>query len=424
MRATIKHEGKAGIAILSVEAIVMVSGFVLYVFFPHVIPWAQLTPWAVAVYSFIPELAVMLFWVRWCGVVLGFVSLPFLVWVQHSLGRQFAPTLELQEEHVLVTSGPYRRVRHPMYTVHIFLFLSWWLVSDNWFFLVNYFLTLALIGVRMPKEEAMLLKQFGDEYRSYMQRSGQLWPRLRSPRVGIPPPGEQPALDRYGANSIAKEFSIVVIITGLLFLVAGRFDYWNAWFYLLWSLVFVLCFVLAMVNQNPGLLNKRGQRGGALTSPETPRYDKIFFVFFTPLMLVIPAVSAFDAGRLLWSSLPLLWVLTGFLLMIIGQSIFGWAMVSNKHFEATVRIQWDRAHTTVTSGPYRYVRHPGYLGQILLYLGMPLALGSVWGLIPGVLMAAVFIGRTAKEDATLRKDLKGYQEYTEQVRKRLIPFIW
>ena len=105
-------------------------------------------------------------------------------------------------------------------------------------------------------------------------------------------------------------------------------------------------------------------------------------------------------------------------------SYFGWAMVVNRHFEATVRIQMDRGHTTVTRGPYRVVRHPGYLGQILLYLGMPLALGSLWGFALGLLMAAVFIGRTVKEDDTLRKELKGYQEYAARVRKRLIPFIW
>jgi protein-S-isoprenylcysteine O-methyltransferase Ste14 len=270
----------------------------------------------------------------------------------------------------------------------------------------------------------MLLDQFGDEYRSYMTRTGQLFPRLRSPAAEEVEVEPLPALNKYGANSIARSFSMVVIVGLVLFLVAGRFDWWNAWFFILWDLLFAFYFVLALVHWNPGLLNRRGKRRGEMQSPETKRYDKVFLYLYTILFLLIPVVCALDAGRFLWSTIPVLVVLVGFLLVVIGDAIFGWAMVVNKFFEPTVRIQTDRGHQVVSKGPYRVVRHPGYLGQILRYIGMPLMLGSLWGLIFGIILVAAFIGRTAKEDNTLRNELEGYEKYTQRVRKRLIPLIW
>jgi len=116
---------------------------------------------------------------RWLGVALGIISLPFLTWVHHVLDKHWDISLTLQEDHKLVTSGPYRWVRHPMYTVHIVYFFTWVLVSANLLLLINYLLTIILIFARIPKEEKMLLEQFGDEYRAYMKRTGRLLPRFR-----------------------------------------------------------------------------------------------------------------------------------------------------------------------------------------------------------------------------------------------------
>ena len=99
-------------------------------------------------------------------------------------------------------------------------------------------------------------------------------------------------------------------------------------------------------------------------------------------------------------------------------------MVSNKYFEGSVRIQEERGHETVTSGPYMIVRHPGYVAFSILYIATPLFLGSWWGLIPAGLMAMGFIYRTAREDRTLLEELSGYPAYAEQVRFRLLPGIW
>lgn len=117
-------------------------------------------------------------WLRWLGVGLGIVSLPFLTWVQHTLGKHWTVSLELQEEHKLVTTGPYRRVRQPMYCSHS-IFFFWVLVSANLLLLINHLFTTILIVARIPKEEKMLLDQFGHEYRAYMKRTGRLLPRFR-----------------------------------------------------------------------------------------------------------------------------------------------------------------------------------------------------------------------------------------------------
>ena len=99
-------------------------------------------------------------------------------------------------------------------------------------------------------------------------------------------------------------------------------------------------------------------------------------------------------------------------------------MLVNTHFEATVRIQTDRNHTVITAGPYRFVRHPGYVDAMLWCITTPMITRSAVGLIPAVIAAAVLVVRTALEDRTLQKELEGYVEYTEKTRYRLLPGIW
>jgi len=156
-------EGKVCAITLRAQGFYLIIVVLLYLLFSPWMLWAQLP---------IPD------WLRWLGVGLGIVSLPFLTWVQHTLGKHWTVSLELQEDHKLVTSGPYRWVRHPMYTVHIVYFFTWVLVSANLLLLINYLLTTVLIFARIPKEEKMLLEQFGDEYRAYMKRTGRLLPRF------------------------------------------------------------------------------------------------------------------------------------------------------------------------------------------------------------------------------------------------------
>ena len=141
-------------------------------------------------------------------------------------------------------------------------------------------------------------------------------------------------------------------------------------------------------------------------------------------MTSIPIVAALDTRRFHWSTMTLgLWPVGAFL-FLGGIALSGWAMGTNPHFEGTVRIQKDRAHRVIESGPYRYIRHPGYLGLILWALGMPFALGSYWACAPAGFTAAYIVLRTALEDRFLRRNLAGYPDYAARVRSRLLPGIW
>ncbi|MFX1565384.1 MAG: isoprenylcysteine carboxylmethyltransferase family protein [Promethearchaeota archaeon] len=163
LRTAVEHEGRLSFTLLMLQMVVMLAAVVLYIFFTPIFPWFNIP---------------LLDWIRWIGVIIGVISLAFLWWVQATLDRGFSPSLTIHDQHVLVTHGPYRRVRHPMYTVHIFYFLSWFLISANILFFFVWALMLFYIITRIPKEEAMLLSQFGDEYREYMARTGRLLPPL------------------------------------------------------------------------------------------------------------------------------------------------------------------------------------------------------------------------------------------------------
>ena len=130
--------------------------------------------------------------------------------------------------------------------------------------------------------------------------------------------------------------------------------------------------------------------------------------------------------RMGWSApLPPIVQNIGLVVAVLAyDGLLGAAMVSNALFAATVRIQPERGHTVASGGPYRLVRHPGYLGTILLHLGVPFMLNSLWALIPGVLVALVMVIRTSKEDKTLLASLPGYAAYAARVRYRLLPGVW
>ncbi len=117
-------------------------------------------------------------WLRWGGAVLGLVSLVLLVWVQHTLGRYWSTDLQLRQEHVLVTGGPYRWVRHPMYAVIFMYLIGLTLVSANILFAVGTVLAIVLLYRRIDEEEKMMVARFGDEYRNYMKQTGRLLPRV------------------------------------------------------------------------------------------------------------------------------------------------------------------------------------------------------------------------------------------------------
>ena len=117
-------------------------------------------------------------WVRWLGVVTGIFSTTGVYWLFSSIGSGITPTSATRQQHQLVTSGPYRWIRHPLYTFGSSLFLAFGMMADNWFIAVLGILAFIAMAIRTPKEEANLIEKFGDEYREYMQRTGRFLPKL------------------------------------------------------------------------------------------------------------------------------------------------------------------------------------------------------------------------------------------------------
>jgi protein-S-isoprenylcysteine O-methyltransferase Ste14 len=139
---------------------------------------------------------------------------------------------------------------------------------------------------------------------------------------------------------------------------------------------------------------------------------------------LIPILAGLDDGRFHWFPVPWWGCALGYALFIAGMAGLTWAESVNKFFEPTVRIQTDRGHKVIDTGPYAIVRHPGYVSACPFFAGMALALGSLWALIPAILSCLLLVLRTIQEDRTLRDELIGYEEYARRVRYRLIPGAW
>jgi protein-S-isoprenylcysteine O-methyltransferase Ste14 len=211
-----------------------------------------------------------------------------------------------------------------------------------------------------------------------------------------------------------------LILIAILFGIVGRWNWWNGWalsvIYIVWS----VSTGILILPVSPAMLAER-----ARPHADTPKWDMALLTLMGLLMVGQYVVSSLDV-RLGWSPLfPLAVQVAGLVVAIFGYDILlVWSMASNAFFVATVRIQTDRQQTVISSGPYRYVRHPGYLGSILLHLAAPFMLNSLWAIIPGVLVFLVLVVRTALEDKMLRAELPGYGEYAARVRYRLLPGVW
>ncbi len=208
----------------------------------------------------------------------------------------------------------------------------------------------------------------------------------------------------------------------ILFLAAGRLDWLWGWILLGVLAAFLAAHVLILVPINPDLLAER-EKG--VLDKGVKGWDKWIAMLAGGVMPVVSWVAAGLDVRLGWTG-PLFPVVHvgGLLITVLGFGLFLWAMASNAFFAEGVRIQEERGHTVATSGPYRYVRHPGYVGAMLSMVATPLLLGSPWALIPAIAAAALYGVRTWLEDKTLIQELPGYAEYAQRVRYRLLPGVW
>ncbi|MHC4679105.1 MAG: methyltransferase family protein [Planctomycetota bacterium] len=208
----------------------------------------------------------------------------------------------------------------------------------------------------------------------------------------------------------------------LLFISAGHINIFRAWCYLVISFIGMFGGIALVSVFDPELVN---QRGLWKKKKDTQGWDKILLPSYGIVgFYVLPVIIGLDVGRFQWSHLGTHFAIGGCVLFILGSVSIHWAMLVNTHFEASVRIQKDRGHRVITTGPYRKVRHPGYVGAILWAISTPLIVGSAYGLIPAAIAVILLIIRTSWEDKLLRSKLKGYDEYSERVRYRLLPGIW
>lgn len=205
----------------------------------------------------------------------------------------------------------------------------------------------------------------------------------------------------------------------LLFASAGRVVWPRAWAYLGVVLLGELLTAAILAAVNPVLLERRGRMG-----PGVKSYDRVFLAIWLVLAFAAPLVAGLDVGRNGDARVPLAGMYVGLVVMMLAYLLGAWAMAVNPHFELLVRIQTDRGHRVISSGPYRIVRHPGYLAAIVGALTAPLILGSLWAFAPVAAAALLFTVRAALEDRTLREELAGYREYASRTRHRLLPGIW
>ena len=212
----------------------------------------------------------------------------------------------------------------------------------------------------------------------------------------------------------------MLIFVLCLFLPAGTWAWFRGWLFLVVVTAASLLSTLYLRRVNPDVIAGRVNRHDGWR----PWDALLGLLVALPTMLAIPIVAALDDGRFHWSHLPWWGCLAGYALMMTGFVGMTWATSMNKFFEPSVRIQTDRGHRVIDTGPYAIIRHPGYALSYPLFLGMPLALGSLWALIPALFFGLFLIARTILEDRTLQNELPGYKDYAQRVRYRLIPGVW
>jgi len=214
----------------------------------------------------------------------------------------------------------------------------------------------------------------------------------------------------------------VLVLTGVmglaLFGSAGRLDWPRGWWWLGAQCAVLVVNAVILSILNPGIIAERGKRHEG-----TKRFDKVLTLAIAPFYFGLPVVAGLDA-RFCACPLPDFTLWAGLALFALSDAPSVWPMTVNRHLETSVRIQHDRDHQVVSSGPYRYVRHPMYVGMCLQFLSTPLLLGTGCALVPGLIVVLLFVVRTALEDRMLQAELPGYTAYAQQTRYRLVPGVW
>ncbi len=217
------------------------------------------------------------------------------------------------------------------------------------------------------------------------------------------------------ASALTKFIFGIVLVGALLFLPAWTFDYFGAWLFL--GILFIPMMIMGIVMfiKSPSLLEKR------LANREKERAQKGVVGVSALMFLGGFILSAFDF-RYGWSSVPLWLTIAAAVIFLVGYALYAEVLRENAYLSRTVEVQ--EGQKVIDTGLYGVVRHPMYLATLLMFLPMPIVLGSFWGLIPFAIYPVAIIFRIINEENVLSEGLAGYSEYRKKVKYRLIPFIW
>lgn len=210
------------------------------------------------------------------------------------------------------------------------------------------------------------------------------------------------------------------ITVALLFGGARTVAWPEAWIFLLIQISSSIVMVSWLKKHNPELLQERMDLWKRLAKP----WDKAIMILLIAALVPLFVLPGLDAIRYRWSYVPLPLKVFGFGGIVLSYGLIFWVVKTNPYSSAVVEIQEDRGHKTITTGPYKYVRHPMYVGAILLFFSVPLALGSLITFVPSIILTVLIVVRTYLEDKTLHQELEGYTAYAETVKYRLIPGVW
>jgi protein-S-isoprenylcysteine O-methyltransferase Ste14 len=234
-----------------------------------------------------------------------------------------------------------------------------------------------------------------------------------------PQPKDKPNVVE-GIFARAAQILIMFIVMGLeLFLGSGRLNWSWAWVFLGIGLISLSINAVFMLRTSPETIAERGK------PKEVKDWDKLVGgAWLIGQYFLMPIIAALDI-RFNWTGeLAIPWHVLGAVVYALSLGLTGWAMITNAFFSTAVRIQADRGQQVCRSGPYHFVRHPGYVGFFFQALSVPILLGSLWALLFAIPAGVLMIIRTALEDRLLQEELAGYKEYTQEVRYRLLPGVW